>query len=162
MTTRKSAAAAVIAAGLVLFEPVRSMAATTTDCNPVAIVPESPMGPALLIVAALTALGVVAHRRRRAGVVAVVISTLAVVVVCGALIGSVIAAAATSSCPGGGTSSPPGQVIAGATSHAGQVSGIASSVPLTGADIPWITGTVLVLGGAAVVAILPRRRRRKS
>ena len=47
-----------------LVGPVHSLAATTTDCASAPVVPESPAGPALLIVAAIGALGFLAYRRR--------------------------------------------------------------------------------------------------
>jgi hypothetical protein len=159
MTSRKAAVAGIAAAAMLLFEPVRSFAATTTDCNP-PVVPESPMGPALLIVAALGALALVAYRRRRRGVTATLVSTMAVVMLCASLLGTVLASAATTSCPGGGSTSPGGQGVLGTTTSTSNSN--SASTPLTGADIPWITGGVLVLSGAVFIAVSPRRRHRSG
>ncbi len=143
---------AAAVAGVLLLEPLRSFAATTADCTPTPTptVPESPLGPALLIAAGLGALGLVAYRRRRRGPITTIVSTLAVVVLCASLLGTVLASAATSPCPDGGQ--PSGQ----------NVGGTGSSTPLTGADIPWITGGVLVASGAVFIAISPKRRRSRS
>jgi hypothetical protein len=158
--SRKAAVAGIAGAAMLLLSgPVRGFAATTTDCNP-PVVPESPMGPALLIVAALGALGLVAYRRRRRGLTATLVSTMAVVMLCASLLGTVLASAATTSCPGGGSTSSGGQGVLGTTTSTSNSN--SASTPLTGADIPWITGGVLVLSGAVFIAVSPSRRHRSG
>ncbi|MBJ7595847.1 MAG: hypothetical protein JF886_13515 [Candidatus Dormibacteraeota bacterium] len=143
-----------IAAGAVVIalvaHPLRSLAATANDC-PGTIVPESPAGPVLLVVAALGALGFLAYWRRRGGLSATVVSTLTIAVLAGALLSTVVASAATSSCSGGGTD-PAGQ----------NVSGISQTTPFTGADIPWLTAAVLIVSGTVVSAVTRSRRRRSK
>ncbi len=144
---RGALVAGLAAATALLFEPARSLAATTTDCpNPV--VPESPAGPAVLIVAALGALALVAWRRRRSGLAATVVSSLAIVILWGALVGTMLVGAATATCSGGTTS---GGVLPAQT-----------TIPFTGADIPWITAGVLILAGTVVTSVSRRRRRSRQ
>ncbi len=148
-----------------LVHPVRSLAATANHC-PASIVPESPAGPALLIVAALGALGFLAYRRRSGGLAATVVSTLTIVVLAGALLTTVLASAATRSCPGEGTN-PPGQSLGGQNlggqNVEGQnVGGVDQTTPLTGADIPWITAGVLIVSGTVATAVSRSRRRSKG
>ncbi len=133
--------------------PVRSLATTANDC-PATIVPESPAGPALLVVAALGALGFLAYRRRRGRLAATVVSTLSIVVLASALLTTVLASAATSSCPGSGTN-PAGHNLGGQN-----VGGTSQTTPLTGADIPWITAGVLIVSGTVATAVSRSRRRR--
>jgi MYXO-CTERM domain-containing protein len=145
--SQKGAAGFAIAAGL--LEPVRSLAASTTACSNAPVLPESPAGPALLVVAALGAIGFVAYRRRRRGLAATALSTLTIVLLTGALLTTVLAAAATSACSGD-------------PSGAGEVLAAQAGTPFTGADIPWITAGALVLLGGAMTAVARRRRRSAS
>ncbi len=138
-----------VASGVALaLLPVRTLAATAAACADPAVLPESPAGPALLLIAAAGVLGVVAHRRRRrGGLTGTIVSTLTVVVLAGALLSTVLAGAATTSSCGDDPPSPGGVLAA------------QSSTPFTGADIPWITAGVLVVSGIGVTALARRRRR---
>ncbi len=144
---RIAVGAAVGAIAAAIGAPLHVLAASTSCDAPVPTVPEVPGGPLLIVAAGLAVMGGLVVVRRRGGVPPAAVSTLLVVLLAGAVLGMVVAAAATNCSP-----SNPGGVL-------GVSSG--TTTPLTGADIPWITGAVLVsLGIITMLVALPRRRAR--
>lgn len=130
---------------LPLAAPLRAFAASADPCIPPASVPEAPIPVVMLLLGAAAAAAGLVYLRHRRGLVAAAVSTLGVVVLCGALLGGILAAA--SSCP---------------PSQSGGVQGIATGSPLTGADIPWITGGVLIAVGSLLALVAVARRRGRS
>lgn len=140
------AAAGLLAMTLALW-PARSLAATAASCtSPTAVLPEAPGGPVILVGAALAALVAIAgvRRRRRGGVGSALAATLTVVVLAGSLL-SVVAASADTCVPG--------SVLGTSTTVAD------SPTPGTGADVPWVNGAILIVGGVAVATVALARRR---
>ena len=151
--------AAAVFAAIGIAVPLRSLASTPgCACDPPSVVPESPLGASLLVVAAMLCVGLVVLMRRHRGISAAVVPTLTVVLLLGVVIGSAVAAADTAC-----TCNPVvGGVLGVAT---GPASGdpVANTVtPYTGADIPWLTAAIIIVGGSLATLIARPRRRGTS